>query len=234
WRETDRSLGASRRGQLEMRIAAAWAEFEASRRPLLMHNGGPIRPERVMAELQPLLNPGTIVVADASYSSMWVVGQLRALAPGMRFLTPRGLAGLGWGLPLAIGAKAARPSHRVVALVGDGGFAHSWAELETMVRCRLPVVVIVLNNGVLAYQRDAEQVKFGACTSACRFGPVDHRAIAQACGCCAARIERATDVAGVLGYALSSDEPWLIEIMTDPEARPPLSLFDGGLDLSNC
>lgn len=53
------------------------------------------------------------MVADASYSSMWIVGQLKALAPGMRFLTPRGLAGPGWGLPLAIGAKVAQPSHAV-------------------------------------------------------------------------------------------------------------------------
>src|SRR5262249_54429858 len=172
------------------------------------------------------------VVADASYSSMWVVGQLRVLAPGMRFVTPRGLAGLGWGLPLAIGARAACPSHPVVALVGDGGFAHSWAELETMVRCRLHVVVIVLNNGVLAYQRDAEQVKFGAYTSACHFGPVDHRAIAQACGCRAARIEHTPDIAGALREALSSTEPWLVEIMTDPEAHPSLSLFDATLDRS--
>jgi acetolactate synthase I/II/III large subunit len=103
----------------------------------------------MMKDLQDVLTPETTVVADASYSSMWIVGQLRALRAGMRFITPRGLAGLGWGLPLAIGAKLARPHHPVVAIVGDGGFAHSWAEIETMVRSRLPVVVIVINNGVL-------------------------------------------------------------------------------------
>ena len=118
----------------------------------------------------------------------------------------------------------------MIALVGDGGFAHSWAELETMVRCRLPVVVIVLNNGVLAYQRDAEQVKFGAYTSACHFAPVDHRAISEACGCRAVRIDGPADIANALSAALSSGEPRLVEIMTDPEARPALSLFDGALD----
>jgi len=122
---------AADRSELEARIAEGWRRFETARRPLTGRNTGPIRPERVMAELQPLLTPETIVAADASYSSMWIVGQLRSLAPGMRFLTPRGLAGLGWGLPLAIGAKVARPLSPVVALVGDGGFAHSWAELET-------------------------------------------------------------------------------------------------------
>lgn len=77
-----------------------------------------------MIELQKVLAEDTIVVADASYSSKWVAGHLRSLKEGMRFITPRGLAGLGWGLPLAMGAKVARPNSRVIALVGDGGFAH--------------------------------------------------------------------------------------------------------------
>jgi acetolactate synthase I/II/III large subunit len=169
-------------------------------------------------------------VADASYSSMWVVGQLRALAPTMRFLTPRGLAGLGWGFPLAIGAKVAAPQSPVIALVGDGGFAHSWAELETAVRSRLAITVIVLNNGVLGYQKDAETVKFGTYTTACHFAPVDHSAIARACGCQAVRIEEVSPLAPALQTALAASEPWLIEVRTDPDAHPSISLYDGTLD----
>jgi acetolactate synthase-1/2/3 large subunit len=218
------------RGVLESRIAAAWRAFDTARRPVAARNDGPIRPERVMAELQTLLTPDTIVVADASYSSMWVLGQLRGMAAGMRFLTPRGLAGLGWGLPMAIGAKVARPDARVVALVGDGGFAHSWAELETMVRMKIPLTVIVLNNGVLGYQKDAETVKFGTYTTACHFAPVDHAAIARACGATGIRVDKAHDIAGALGHALASDAPALVEIMSDPDAHPPISLYDGTLD----
>ena len=62
---------------LETRIADAWAQFDAARRPLSQRNEKPIRPERIMAELQRLLTPDTIVVADASYASMWVVGPCR-------------------------------------------------------------------------------------------------------------------------------------------------------------
>jgi acetolactate synthase-1/2/3 large subunit len=226
----DLSRRREARGALETRIAEAWRRFEAARRPLSGRNDGPIRPERLMAELQGLLTPETIVVADASYSSMWIVGQLRSLAPGMRFLTPRGLAGLGWGLPLAIGAKVARPASPVVALVGDGGFAHSWAELETLVRMQVPVTVIVLNNGILGYQRDAEDVKFGTHTTACHFAPVDHAAIARACGAEGLRVEDAKDVRDYLLHAIGSGKPSLIEIMTDPDAHPPLSLYDGTLD----
>jgi len=215
---------------LEARIADAWRRFDAARAALVQHNTSPIRPERVMAELQTLLTPETIVVADASYSSMWIVGQLRGLSPGMRFLTPRGLAGLGWGLPLAMGAKVANPAARVVALVGDGGFAHSWAELETMARMCIPITVIVLNNGILGYQKDAETVKFGAYTTACHFATVDHVAIARACGCAGTRVETPAEILPSLREALCGDRPTLIEIATDPDAHPAISLYDGTLD----
>lgn len=178
-----------------------------------------------MRELQPWLEKGLTVVADASYSSMWVVGQLRAADTGSRFITPRGLAGLGWGVPLAMGAKLANPKAPVVAIVGDGGFAHSWAELETMIRLGIPVVTIVLNNGILGYQRDAETVKFGAYTSACHFSPVDHRQIAHACGCEAVRVEDPAMLASHIKTAIEAGRPYLIEVMTDPDAHPPLSLF---------
>src|SRR5438445_544687 len=58
--------------------------------------------------------------ADASYSSNWVHGQLRTIAPGMRVLTPRGLAGLGWGVSLAIGVK------QIGASLGGGTSALQW------------------------------------------------------------------------------------------------------------
>jgi acetolactate synthase-1/2/3 large subunit len=142
----------------------------------------------------------------------------------MRFITPRGLAGLGWGVPLALGAKVARPDKPVIAIVGDGGFAHSWAELETMVRMKLPVTIVVLNNGILGFQRDAETVKFGTFTSACHFVEVDHAKMAEACGCPAVRVEDPSELAYHLQRGLEQG-PLLIEVMTDPAAHPPLSLF---------
>lgn len=221
----DLSLRRSLRASLEERIASFWRHFDEARRAQYLSINSPIRPERVMAELQPWLARDITIVADASYSSMWILGQLRAPRAGMRFITPRGLAGLGWGFPLALGAKAAVPKRPVVAVVGDGGFAHSWAELETMIRMRLPVTVIVLNNGILGFQRDAETVKFGQYTSACHFADVDHAALAKACGCPSVRIEDPAELASALKRGIEGNEPLLIEVMTDPEAHPPLSLF---------
>ncbi|KAA0969479.1 acetolactate synthase catalytic subunit [Aureimonas fodinaquatilis] len=226
----DLDARAESRPSIEARIAKAWNDFETVRAPLATADTSPLRPERVMAELQKLLTAQTIVAADASYSSMWVAGQLRGAHAGMRFITPRGLAGLGWGLPLAMGAKIARPDAPVVALVGDGGFAHSWAELETMVRMDVPLTIILLNNGILGFQKDAETVKFDAYTSACHFKPVDHAAIARACGCEGVRVESAEDLPFRLREALASSRPTLVEVMTDPGAHPPISLFAGKLD----
>ena len=74
-------------------------------------------------------------------------------------------------------------------------------------------------------------MKFGRYTSACHFAPVDHAALARACGCSAFRVENQEEILPALQTALAADEPWLIEIIADPDAHPPLSLYDGTLDV---
>ena len=215
---------------LEQQIAAARQKHAADIEPVLHSNQSPVRPERLMADLQQVLTPQTIVVADASYSTLWIACYLRSLAPGMRFITPRGLAGLGWGLPMAIGAKVAHPKSPVLCVVGDGGFGHVWSELETCRRTDTPIVLTVLNNGVLGYQKDAEDVKFGRHTGACYFHPVDHAAIARACGCKGVRIENAADYLPAVREALATGGTTLLDVVTDPQAYPPITFFDGSLE----
>ncbi|MBO0131990.1 acetolactate synthase catalytic subunit [Agrobacterium burrii] len=221
----DLHLRSESREALSKRIRACWENFNADRQVFYGSDASPLRPERVMAELQNILDENTTVVADASYSSMWVLGQLRVASEKTRIITPRGLAGLGWGVPLAIGAKVAAPHSDVVALVGDGGFAHSWAELETLVRMQIPITIIVLNNGILGFQRDAETVKFGKYTTACHFAEVDHVKIAQACGCEAVRISHTGELEIQIKKVRGRNVPLLIEVVTDPEAHPAISLF---------
>jgi acetolactate synthase-1/2/3 large subunit len=184
-----------------------------------------VRPEALMARLAELLPEDAVVAADASYSTNWVVTYLPVRKAGDRFLLPRGLAGLGWGVPLAMGAKVARPEAFVVAVVGDGGFGHVWSELEAARRQGINITVIVFNNGVLGYQKHAEERDYGASTDACDFGPVDHAQVAQACGCVGITVKHQHEIEAALRQALGAKGPVLIDVITDPTAKPPLSAF---------
>jgi acetolactate synthase-1/2/3 large subunit len=95
---------------------------------------------------------------------------------------------------------------------------------------KAPVVLTVLNNGVLGYQKDAEDVKFGGYTSACHFAPVDHAAIARACGARGVRVESVSDYLPAIRDALESDVTTLIDVVTDPFAYPPITFFEGALE----
>ncbi|MEM9030214.1 MAG: acetolactate synthase catalytic subunit [Pseudomonadota bacterium] len=218
---------AAVRGDVAARITAAMDSWRSTTLSIRTDGQTPVRPEQVMDVLDRGIDGDTIVVADASYASIWVANYLTARKAGQRFLTPRGLAGLGWGLPMAIGAKLAAPDKRVVCLAGDGGFAHTWAELEMLRRMDLDITVLVLNNQVLGYQKDAEDATFGAHTDACYFEPVDHAMIARACGCEAATVATPDDLAPALSHALGSGTPYLVDIQIDPEARPPITAFEG-------
>jgi acetolactate synthase-1/2/3 large subunit len=212
---------------IEKRIALAKQQHAVDIAAYEASDASPIRPERLAADIRQVLTPETIVVADASYATLWLACYTQSLKAGMRFITPRGLAGLGWGLPLAIGAKVARPDSPVLCMVGDGGFAHVWSELETAARRKTAVVLTVLNNACLGYQKDAEDVKFGRHSTACYFSPVDHAAIARACGCRGIRIENPCDYLPALREALQCKETTVLDVITDPAAYPPVTFFDG-------
>ena len=207
-------------------IAEAFERSAKDAAEVMRSNASPIRPERLMADIRQVMTPDTLVIADASYSSVWVAAYLKASRVGQRFITPRGLAGLGWGLPLALGAKVAEPTRPVICVVGDGAFGHVWSELETARRTKTPIVLTVLNNGILAYQKHAEDIKFGRHTGAVDFTPVDHAAIARACGCRGVNVKRAEDYLPALREALAANETTVLDVDTDPNAFPPITMFD--------
>jgi acetolactate synthase-1/2/3 large subunit len=217
------------------RASGLAATFERARKlhrdeiaPYAAATRTPLRPERIMAELSGVSGPITWV-ADASYSSIWLVQYLQSLQAGNRYITPRGIAGLGWGFPMAIGAKLAKPQNRVICLTGDGGFAHCWAELETARRHGIALTVVVLNNGVLGFQINAEESRFGTHTDVCHIGPVDHAAIARACGAEGQTVSDATALALALKRAGEYPGPFVIDVITDPDAFPPLTAFESQL-----
>jgi acetolactate synthase-1/2/3 large subunit len=218
-------------GTVRARIAAGRAQREEDARDVSRSEATPIRPERVMWELDQVIDEETIMVSDASYSTIWMAAYLTARRAGQRFVSPRGLAGLGWGLPMAIGAKAASPESTVVCLAGDGGFGHVWSELETSVREHLPVTLILFNNSILGFQKHAELNLFGAHTHAVNFGPVDHAAIARAAGANGIRVEDPRQLSAALKESLGSSRTTLIEVITDPDAYPPITAWQGKEDV---
>ncbi|MFO1281393.1 MAG: acetolactate synthase catalytic subunit [Burkholderiales bacterium] len=227
----DRDLGRRRaaRDRLIARIAEGRRRHAEEIAPAVRSPKSPIRPERVMQALDRELTAG-IVVGDASYATTWVTNYLRTGRDRPRIVTPRGLAGIGWGFAMAIGAKLGAPRERVVYVGGDGAFGYSWSELETVVRHGLKgFTAVVLNNNVLGYQKDAEDVAIGSHTAALHFSAVDHAAIARACGWNATRVERPDDVEPAIRSALAASAPTFVEVMTDPGAYPPIITFDGRL-----
>jgi acetolactate synthase-1/2/3 large subunit len=218
------------RPALEAAIAEGWRRHLAEAAEVTSSEASPIRPERLTAEIARRITAEDILVADASYASIWLGNYVRSTKPGQRILTPRGIAGLGWGLPMALGAKEAAPERRVLCLAGDGGFAHCWAELETARRMRLPVVTVVLNNGILGYQKHAELAFYGAHSDAVHFADVDHAAIARAVGCAGFRVERAAEIGPALDAALALAVPSVVDVVVDPRAYPPITGFAGSIE----
>ena len=218
---------SDQRPALEQEIAGHWQARDAAVEGRINSTATPIRPERIMRDVAAAVGDRPVCyVADASYASVWITTYLAARHPGARFLTPRGIAGLGWGLPMAIGAQLARPDDPVVCVVGDGGFGHVWSEVETLMREKLPIILIVLNNGTLGFQRDAEMVKFARHTNAVHFGQVDHSKVAEAVGCRGLRVSDPARLEPEIRSCLQSGEPALIDVVTDRDAYPPLAAFE--------
>lgn len=227
WRRPERAdRPGARASRLAGEIAPLRARAEPDFAPFLAAGAHALRPERLVAEIERYAPDDAIFVADASYSTLWLTQFLTCRTPGRRYLSPRGLAGLGWGYPLALGAQLARPDLAVVALVGDGGFAHCWAELECAVRHGIAAKVIILNNAVLGFQHNAEVGFYGASTDVCQMLRVDHTKVAEAVGCNAYRASDDASLESALRLAFSTPGPCLVDVIVDPEAFPPVTAFE--------
>lgn len=214
------------RAGMEARIAEGRAKYEQQLAAMFDNSATPLHPVQIMTELQKILTPDSIVVADASFSSIWATNNLTSLRSGMRFITPRGMAGLGWGLPMAMGAAIAEPEAPIYVITGDGGFAHVWSELEVAARENLKITCIVINNGVLGYVRSSEQVRYGRNSTAITMSPMDHTLVAQACGLEGLRVHTHAELLPALHHARDSKKAVLIEVMCTPDA-PPITDFVG-------
>jgi acetolactate synthase-1/2/3 large subunit len=192
-------------------LAGEWRRQRAAE---AVSNDVPIRPQRVIAELQQHAGLDSIFVSDASLASGWLGAYFEQTVPGRKLLFPRGLAGLGWALPAAIGAAVAAPDHRVVVLVGDGAISYAVGELSVAMQRQLPITVIVLNNSSYGWIRWYRRIGFGRGWEQDDFGPTDFAAVASGYGLAAARVDKPADLAPALESALSAQGPSLVEVVS--------------------
>jgi acetolactate synthase-1/2/3 large subunit len=176
-------------------------------------DGPGVHPGRTIATLRRVLPDDAIVTSDAGNFAGWLNRGFRFRKPGT-FLGPTSGA-MGYGLPAAIAAALVHRDRAAVALVGDGGLAMTMAELETAVRERAKVVVVVFDNqryGTIRMWQDRRGTGQGVATE---LGPVDFAAIARACGARGTSVERDDEFEPALRQALVADRPSLIQVALD-------------------
>jgi len=185
----------------------------------------PIRPERVIAELNRILPDDAIVVADPGTPCPYVSGYYEFRRSGRLFISNRAHGALGYSMAAAVGAHYARPDAKVVALMGDGSFGFTSGELETIVRNKLPITMVVFSNAVFGWIKAGQKHGFDERYFSVDFSRTDHAAVAQAYGVKSWKVEDPADLAGVLAKATESGEPTLVDVVAQPlqDAKAPVS-----------
>jgi acetolactate synthase-1/2/3 large subunit len=173
----------------------------------------PLVPQRIVAEVRRALPDDGIVALDNGMYKLWFARNFRAYAPNT-LLLDNALASMGAGLPSAMAAKIVHPARKVVAVCGDGGFMMNSQELETAVRLRLDIVVIVLVDGgygmIKWKQRSSGHADFGL-----DFGNPDFVKYAESYGAHGHRVAAAGDLGKLLDRTLKEKGVHLIEVPVD-------------------
>ncbi len=176
----------------------------------------PVIPPRALWDIREVLGREDILVSDVGLHKLWIGRMFPAHEPGT-VLIANGLAGMGFALPTAIGAKLVHPERNVVAVHGDGGFLMNCQELETAVRLRTPVVNVLWENGEFGSIAWKQDKKFGRHFGV-EFGNPDFVKLAEAFGAAAWRLQSAEELGLRLRQALALDRPSLIVVPIDYSA----------------
>ncbi len=177
-----------------------------------------------MGELAQRLGAEDILISDASFSAGWISQHVPARRPGRDFLFARGQGGLGYAVPAAIGAAAARPDARVVTVSGDGGFSYAIGELATHAQHGLRTVNVVLNNGTLAWLAIWQRLFFEGLRQSVDLegegGSPNFATVAEGLGCDGIRVEQPDDLRSAFEAAFAAERPVVVDIRTDEMATP--------------
>ena len=201
WAQAVKARHSSRVGKLadSMRTAPPGADG-------LMH------PNRLLSVMRDALPDDAVVVADGGdFLSFARVG-----LPASTYLDPGSLGCIGIGTPFGIAASLACPDRTVVVATGDGAFGFNAMEIDTAVRHRAPLLIVVANNGSWAIEVRDQQETHGKVVGT-RLQFADHAAMARAFGMHAERVERAEDLPAAMARALAN-RPALLDVLVTPDA----------------
>jgi acetolactate synthase I/II/III large subunit len=173
-----------------------------------------LQPQRVLEVLDEVMReePEVVWTTGVGQHQMWAMQYLRCERP-RSFVTSGGLGTMGFGLPAAIGACVARPAATVVCVDGDGSFQMTPQELAAAVAERLPVIVVVLDNGGHGMVRQWQRMFYeGRLSSVQLEGPADCAAIARGFGATSFRVDSEADLRVALAAALGALGPTVIDV----------------------
>jgi acetolactate synthase-1/2/3 large subunit len=181
-------------------------------------DGSTLKPQAIVETLRDLTAGSDVVwTTGVGQHQMWAMQYLVCDRP-RSFVTSGGLGTMGYGVPAAIGAKAARPEATVVCVDGDGCFQMTSQELATAALERLPIVVVIVNNGWLGMVRQWQELFYEeryAQTHLTHQVP-DYAQLAEAYGCAGFTVEREDDLEETLAAALACGRTAVVDARCDP------------------
>ncbi len=197
----------------------AWWNAQQSK---MFSDERPIRPQRVIHELEDALPEDAIIVADPGTATPFVAAMYPLVRAGRFTVIPRAHGGLGYALPASVGAKFARPDQTIVCLTGDGSFGFSCGELETIARLNLKIIVVQFNNGTFGWIKELQHLHHGDRFFGVDFTQQDCAAIARGFGWLGISVADPREFADALQEGLSAAAPTFIDVLSaDQIAETP-------------
>lgn len=182
----------------------------------------PMRPQRLMSELNEALPEDAIIFLDSGNNTLWGTHYLNATGRNMFVHNWGDFGAMGFGVAAPIGGKVAAPDRPVVAIVGDGAFAMNGMEVATAAAYGIPVVWIVLNDARLNAVHHGQTLLYEGRTIGCDYPRMDLAAIAEALGADGVRVIEPRVVGPALRAALASGRPTVLDVWIDAEEVPPI------------
>jgi acetolactate synthase I/II/III large subunit len=174
----------------------------------------PIKPQKLLQDVRNALDEKDIVISDVGAHKLWIAKVYDTFNPNTCLIT-NGFCSMGFALPGAIAAQLARSNQKVVAMCGDGGFLMNVQEIETAVRLKLPIIIIVwcdCDFGMISLKQIHE---FGK-SAFTRFNNPDFVTLAQSFGARGYDVKSTKDFCNILEKAKeSTDVPVIISINVD-------------------